>query len=470
MNVLLVNISLRPKSKIKLFPVGLASIATAMHQAGIAFDLLDLDAHRPSEAEVEAAIAAKPYDVVCMGCVVTGYRHVKHLCALVKRLHPKARIVVGNTVASSISEHLLAHTQADYLVISEGDETIVELLNALRDGGDPAEVKGLRFKRDGKMLCTPDRPPLKDLDTLPWVKHDLFDINLYIENTREQVDESIPIPRDEARMLYISTSRGCIANCTFCYHAFKNKPYRVRSPKSIVAEIEHLVDVYGANLIAFSDDLTFFNKAQTRAFVEAVRQSSRKFYWEANCRATLFDMDEDQGLIEDMMDAGCMRVGYSLESSSPEILKAMNKNITPEAFTHQTKLFKAAGMPVFTSLVFGFPQETPETIARTFDLCIENRVYPSIGYLLPQPGSVMYDYARSHGFIPDEEEYLLNIGDRQDLYVNMTSMTNEEFQRHVLEGARRCNEALGLGLEKTLIKTQYYRAKEPGHQGAVGGK
>ena len=70
----------------------------------------------------------------------------------------------------------------------------------------------------------------------------------------------------------------------------------------------------------------------------------------------------------------------------------------------------------------------------------------------------MYDYAVRHGFIEDEESYLLRLGDRQDLRVNMTQMSDEEFAAHVVNGLQRCNEKLNLGLEKDkLIKTQYYR-------------
>jgi radical SAM superfamily enzyme YgiQ (UPF0313 family) len=457
MNILLINISLRPQSKIKLFPVGLGYIATAIHNAGWHFDLLDIDAHRPSAAEIEEAIARRPYDVVCMGCIVTGYKYVKSLSSLIKSIHPKAKIILGNTVASSIPHIVLTRTQVDYLVFSEGDHTIIELLDCLRLGQDPGRIPGIGLLHDGRVHCTPPRPAIKDLDSLPWINHDLFDITTYIGNTPDQVDDNLPMPKSDARMIYISTSRGCIANCTFCYHAFKQMPYRVRSPRSIVAEIESLVGKYDANIIAFSDDLTFFNKKQTLEFVDAVLASSKKFYWEANSRATLFDLDEDVAIIEKMKAAGCMRAGFSLESSNPDILKAMNKNITVEAFSRQARLFKQAGMQILTSLVFGFPQETPETIADTFKVCAENGVYPSIGYLLPQPGSPIYDYARSHGYIPDEEEYLLNIGDRQDLYVNMTSMSDEEFQANVLAGAKRCNDALNLDLGDRLIKTQYYR-------------
>jgi len=83
MNILVINVSLRPQSPIKLFPVGLGYIATAMKYAGYDFDVLDIDAHRYSDAEVERFIRNKQYDVVCMGCIVTGYKIVKSLAALI---------------------------------------------------------------------------------------------------------------------------------------------------------------------------------------------------------------------------------------------------------------------------------------------------------------------------------------------------------------------------------------------------
>jgi radical SAM superfamily enzyme YgiQ (UPF0313 family) len=169
--------------------------------------------------------------------------------------------------------------------------------------------------------------------------------------------------------------------------------------------------------------------------------------------------DEDKYILEKFKSAGCCGIQYSLESSDPSILKSMNKKISVEHFSKQTKLIQEAGITTWTSLVFGYPQETPETINATIDCCIENRIYPSTGFLLPQPGSVMYKYALDNGYIMDEEEYILSMGDRQDLAINMTSMPNEEFEFAVLSGPKRCNEELGVGLhEDGLVKTKSFRS------------
>jgi len=458
MNILVINVSLRPTSPLKLFPIGLGYIVTAMKNAGFAFDLLDIDAHRYSDEEVEQRIAQRKYDVVCMGCIVTGYKMVKTLAAVVRRHHPDAKIIVGNSVATSIVDTLLTRTEADIAVMSEGDVTIVDLLKTLTASGPLDDVLGICFKQDGKLVRTAPRPLIKDISILPFIDFSIFDFDIYIRSSTLAVSDPLPIPREEIRALPINTARGCVANCSFCYHVFKEAPYRYRSPESSVTEIKQLLGTYNLNYILMWDELTFYNKQQTLAFVERIIQEGLTFYWVGLCRGNLFQDDADLEIMQKMKQAGCIGMGYSLESAEPEILKAMNKHMSVEQFSRQTRLFHQAGINVVTSLVFGYPQETPESIRKTFDCCIENRIYPSAGFLLPQPGSVMYDYAVKQGLICEEEEYLLKMGDRQDLRLNMTKMSDLELENNVLKGLERCNRELKTGLQyEELMKMTYYR-------------
>lgn len=460
LKILVINVSLRPESKVKLFPVGLGYITTAMKNAGFNFDLLDIDGYRLSEQEVENGIKKKKYDIVCMGCIVTGYKLIKALAALVAEYQPQAKIIVGNSVATSIVDTLLTRTKVDIAVMGEGDETIVDLLRAIDGCRNLETVQGICFSKNGQIVKNPSRPYIKDISSMPLLDFSIFDIELYIENSKNSVSDPLPIPREEVRALPVNTARGCISHCTFCYHNFLGLPYRYRSAKSIVAEIKHSIETYSLNYVHFWDELTFYSKKQTLELVQEILDQNLHFYWVATSRANLFINDKDIQIIYKMKEAGCLGMAYSLESADQEILKAMNKYITTEQFSKQTSLFHKAGLPVWTSLVFGYPQETPLTIKKTFDCCIENKIYPSAGYLLPQPGSAMYDYVRHHGFIKDEEEYLMKLGDRQDLRLNITNMPDSEFESLVTEGLRRCNEELKLGLKpEEFIKSQYYRAK-----------
>lgn len=450
MNVLIINFSLRPESSKKLFPVGLGYIATAIKNAGYDFDIIDFNANREATLEF-----SKEYDVVCIGTLVSGYKRTKEILKTVRQNNPKAKIIVGNSVATSIPYMLLQNTEADIAVMGEGDETIVELLRSIESKSPLNEILGIVYK-DGEIIHrTLSRPAIKEISSIPNIDFDLFDIEGYIINGN--VHESKELADINIRSIPINTARGCIANCTFCYHVFKEFKYRYRTPRSIIDEIKYLIPKYNINYVRFYDELTFFSKKHTESFVNEMLQSGIRVYWAVQCRANLFKKD-DLYLAQKMKEAGCCGVFYSLESSDANILRAMNKHISVENFSEQTRVLQSAGLPTWTSLVFGYPQETPETIMNTFQCCIESNIYPSIGFLLPQPGSPMYKYALDNGYVTDEEEYIMNMGDRQDLTINMTQMSDEEFIECIWEGAKKCNRELNVGLdEDSLIKTTFYR-------------
>jgi len=345
--------------------------------------------------------------------------------------------------------------------MGEGDETIVVLLRAISEGNSFDDVKGIYFKRNGQVVGTPPRPMIGDISAIPFIDFDIFDVNRYIDKSKRGINDPVPIARDKLRALPVNTARGCVAKCGFCYHVLKTYPYRYRSAESIINEINELIGKYSINYVFFWDELTLFSKKQTKMLVEKILEAKLDIYWTAQCRASLFNKKEDISILQMMRDAGCVGLQYSLESADSNILKSMKKNITVGQFSKQTKLIQDAGIPAWTSLVVGYPQETPETLKRTFDVCIENNIYPSVGYLLPQPGSDMYQYAIDHGYITDEEEFLLTMGDRQDLTLNMTKMEDAKLEDLVYQGLERCNEKLSIGLpQEKLLKTQYFKAAE----------
>lgn len=463
MRILVINISLRPTSQVKLVPIGLAYVMTAMKNAGHDFELLDIDFHRYSDSEVESYLTANRFDVVCMGCIVTGYRYVKWLTSLIKKAHPQTTVVVGNTVTSSIPHIIFQKTAIDVAVMGEGEETVVELLNRLNTSRDLRGVAGVHYRAEnGEVVRNAPRTPIKDLDTIPFPDWELFDdVEPYIQSSSQHfVSDPFPIPHENIRAFPISVSRGCLFDCTFCYHAFKGYQFRYRSPQSLVREMQWLKKEYGINYFLFHDDLSFFSRQQARETIDCFLASRLDVFWVASCRSGLFQTGEDLELAKDFKRAGCMGLSYSLESSDADILKMMKKKASPEMFARQRDILSKAGLATWTSLVIGYPTETVESIRKTIRFCGENGIYPSVGYLLPQPGTPMYDYAINKGFIADEEDYLLAMGDRQDLRLNMTAIPDDLLQQVVLEALVECSSRLGIEIEREkLVKTGYYRSK-----------
>lgn len=449
--IILINISLRPYLPNRNFPIGLSYIATSIKKAGYDFKIIDIEAYRYSNEELEKILKNEEFDVVAFGALVTGYKIVKELSSMIKRVKSNTIIIAGNSVASSVPEILLNNTEVDIAVIGEGEVTIIEILDKLRNSQPLDNVKGISFKKDSKIISTPKRECIENIDS--FADWELFDIKTYLKYSILDVPDPTPISKDEIRAFVINTARGCPFNCTFCYHVFKKDKYRYRSPRSILSEIDLLQKRYGINYVFFYDELTFFNKLQAEDFVNEILKSGLRFFWNIDARADLFN-ENDKELLKKLKMAGCNAVGYSLESANEDILKSMNKRLKVEDFVRQKKAFDMFGIKTFTSLVIGYPQETFETIRQTFNLCYELDIYPSAGYLLPQPMTSMYELAKQKRLIVSEEDYLLKMGDRQDLRINLTDIPDEVLINEVKMNLKRISDKLNLGItEKKLLKT-----------------
>ena len=460
MKVLLINLCLRHDTPKKIYPVGLGYVASAIHRAGYPLEIVNVDIHRYSDEELKAILSEKDFDVVGFGCIATGYRVVKDMTSLIRSVNKSAVIIVGNSVATSIPNIVLEKTEADIAVIGEGDVTVVELLKCLERKASLESVDGICFKKNNKVIANKPRPPLPNIDQIPLPEWDLFEMDTYVRESKNYVSEPYPMPKDDIRAMPLNTARGCVFRCTFCYHVFKNNMYRFRSPASIIKEIKEFQRRYKINYINFWDELTFSSKAQAEALMDELLKEDLGIFWTGACRSDLFKHKDDAGLAKKFKLSGCVGLSYSLESANAAILKSMNKRLNTDDFAAQKHILDDAGIITWTSLVLGYPEETEETINETMEFCFRHDLYPSAGFLLPQPGTPMYDYIIANGIIKDVEGYLLGLGDRQDLRVNLTKMPSERFVALVKGHLERINKKLNLNLDKDrLLKSGHYKAK-----------
>jgi anaerobic magnesium-protoporphyrin IX monomethyl ester cyclase len=163
--------------------------------------------------------------------------------------------------------------------------------------------------------------------------------------------------------------------------------------------------------------------------------------------------DERVQFAQSLKKAGCISVGFSLESANREILIAMNKLVEREYFGEQVRILKQAGVICNTSVIFGYPQETRESIQETIDTCRRTNIYPSPGFLLPMPATGMWKHAIDNGYIKDIDQYLLDITERQDFSVNMTKMSDAELKKTVEAALRGLATDLGLDFGANPMKT-----------------
>lgn len=459
MKLLIINPSLRLGSATKYLPVGVASVMTFIQEAGYNFDLLDIDINDYNDEYVENFIATHEYDIFLSGSIVTHYKWMKWLVRTIKKHHPVSKVIIGNSVAGSIPELFLRNSGADVAVIGEGEYTCLATLNALRDDRPLSGVEGIAFiDKDGSFVKTAKRQAGR-LDDLPMIKWDFFDTESYFKRSYVSAVGLVFDENHIPRTMPVASARGCTFRCTFCHFVFWDDPYRYRSPQNILVEIKRNIEQYGATFINFWDDLSFGSLKQVERMVDAILESGLKFNWSAAVRSDLFGnpkfpYERRLEVARKMHDSGCVMLGYSLESGNQEILDMMNKHVKAEYFREQVELLNEVGITSSISVVFGYPIETEETIKETFDQCMSVGLYPSMGFLLPLPYTDMYDYAKEHGFIADENAYLDSITERQDFCLNMTKMPREKIEGLIKHYAQKLNEELKLGLEEgRLVKT-----------------
>ena len=459
--ILFVNPSLRLNSPTKFLPVGIASVMTYLDHHNIDFDFLDIDINELEDDQIEAYLENNRYDIVLSGSIVTHYKWMKWLTNTVRKYNKNSIIIIGNSVAGSIPKLFLEHSSADIAILGEGEITCLEVIKYIIAGNDGWDkIDGLAYKdRNGRVVVNNNRKGHKKLDDFPMINWDKFDTEKYFQKSYAAAKA---IDDQKVRVMPVVTARGCAFRCTFCHFVFWNDPYRYRSPGNILAEIKRNIDVYGCNYISFWDDLSFASLAQAERFADAILASGLKFNWSAAVRVDLFgnpkhDLHRRLDVARKFKASGCQSLGFSLESANSEILKMMNKRIEGQYFIDQVELLDQVGITSMISVVFGYPIETRETIAETFDMCLKAKVYPSIGYLLPLPATGMYDHALKHGFIKNEDKYLDSITERQDLCLNMTNMGDDEVKNLIAEGAEKLNAELKIGLDSSkLLKTGGY--------------
>lgn len=433
MKVLLINPPIREWSKPNVLPLGLGYIASILLEKEHAVEVLDINGYRFNREEVEAKIKTAAFDVVGIGGIVTTYKYIKWLIMLIKKYHPNKKVIVGGSVGTSIPQIILSKTEADIVCIGEGEITIGEIIAALETDDSLKNVKGIWFKEaDGQVFSNGNRPPIKDLDSIPFPAWDMFPVATYLKNPVGAPNRNkwIDGATDEAAPLSINlfATRGCPYRCIYCYHDFMGQKYRHRSPANIIAEIRILYERYKIPYYHFIDDEFVMEKDFVYDFCRLIKDFSQeigqRITWGCAGRVNL--MTED--LITAMAEAGCVLIGYGIESGSQQMLDLIKKQVTVEQAKNAIRLTKKHLGWADCSFMIGYPGETKETIQETIDFCKELDLTPEvIFFITPYPGTELYSLALQQGQIKDEEAYVLDLGEQgEKIRVNFTKFSDEE--------------------------------------------
>jgi radical SAM superfamily enzyme YgiQ (UPF0313 family) len=286
-------------------------------------------------ADHELIQRQRPADVVGFyGGLTSTIPRIYELASFYKK---RGAVTVGggqHFVDETIPEALAS--DIDFIVLGEGEETIKELLRALRGEMDPSSVAGLVYNEGGEAIRTAVRQPIQDLDALP-----LPDFYLL----RYATLSLFPVGR----------VRGCGMNCEFC--TVKGRP-RYASPERLVAQVAKIVETMHARQFFIVDDLFGQDRGETLRLCARLKDYQefigRRLRFTVQIR---LDAARDPELLGAMREAGIGVVAIGFESPIPEELKAMNKGLRPADMVEMSKTFHRHGFFVHGMFIFGYPMK-----------------------------------------------------------------------------------------------------------------
>jgi anaerobic magnesium-protoporphyrin IX monomethyl ester cyclase len=274
---------------------------------------------------------------------------------------------------------------ADFVLIGEGEATLLELINALKNGeNDLSQIEGIAYKNRGALIKTARRKVLKDLDALPFPAWDLVDITPY---------RNMWMKSSGYFSLNMGTTRGCPFKCNWCAKPIYGNRYNSRSPENAVAELKMLREKFSFDHIWFCDDIFGLKPGWVNAFADLVEKENLKFKFKIQARA---DLLLQENYIRDLARAGCNNIWMGAESGSQKILDAMDKGITVEQIAQATTLLKKNGINPSFFIQFGYLGETREDIDKTIHMIrklMPHEIGISVSY--PLPGTVFYEKVKA---------------------------------------------------------------------------
>lgn len=293
-----------------------------------------------------------------------------------------AKVLVCSSDAADEPEPYL-RAGADFVLAGEGEDTLRELLEMLQTGQslDAAKLRGVAYlKPDMRLVTTPRRPVLRQLDELPMPAWDLIDLESYREIWQR---------RHGRTALNMVTTRGCPYHCNWCAKPIWGQRYNARSPESVVDEIKFLQARTKLDYLWFMDDLFGLKPGWVRQFARLLNAANIRIRFKALSRPDLLLRD---GEIEALASAGSDVIWMGAESGSQKILDAMEKGTTVEQIAEASARLRDSGIRVGWFIQFGYPGESRRDIKATIDLI--RRVMPDelgISVSYPLPGTPFYE-------------------------------------------------------------------------------
>lgn len=282
-------------------------------------------------------------DIIAFSAYSSNYRLILNLAKEIRAII-NVPIVFGGMHATLVPEEVIRHDFIDFLIMGEGEYPLLELLISLRDDKPLCNIKNLWYKTNGRIIKNDLRPPVSDLDSLPFPDKDLF------KKEVRHVDDYI-----------IMASRGCLYSCSYCCESYLNRIYkgkyfRKRSIGSVINELKVMKEKYSFKRVMFFDSIFFSDENWIRGFLpEYTREISVPFRCTGHVNFASYEM------IRSLKDAGCYCVDFGVQTFNENIRKKiLDRFETNEQIKKALAACDKVKLRYDIDLMFGIPYVTEE--------------------------------------------------------------------------------------------------------------
>tara|TARA_Y100000590_G_scaffold431007_1_gene545282 strand:- start:2188 stop:3732 length:1545 start_codon:yes stop_codon:yes gene_type:complete len=372
-----------------LIPLGIASLAAYLREKGYGVGVLDCPALRIDSDKVYEIIEKKDPTIIGFSTTTYSLPRAIEIAKKIRNKLPNKLTIFGGSHAN-VAGIVTANKYDFFDIIAyglDGEYIIHDIVEKyskkdfkrdtfLEDFELLESIKGVIFKKNGKVIQNAPREAIDNLDELPFPARDLFPMERYI-----------PLPNQYKKLPLTNmvVIRGCPYFCTFCDQAGTGA--RRRSPEKVVEEIKHCVDKYGVKEISFWDDTMSYHKKWMKQFLDLLIESKLDLVW--SCYAAVNTVDRELLIL--MKKAGCWNIFYGYETGDDELGKNIlvhKKNRDFEKMKMVARWTKEAGIETRGAFLIGLPGETPELAKKTIQNAIDlDPDYAQFAITCPYPGT-----------------------------------------------------------------------------------
>lgn len=398
-----------------LLPLGLPCIAAAIRKKlpDVEVKIIDCPPLKIGWNSLTSILQEEKPDIVGAGEEALYHREAVRLFELAKELNPEVITIAGGHFFSWMIDYSLTSFPIDIIVRFEGEETIVELIDAIRNKTDLSKIKGIAYRGNGQINKTTLRPLIEDLNALPLPAYDLMPMGKYS-----------PFGYLWPQSVTLEHSRGCIDRCNFCsLWTFWGEhiktdvekgelevipKYRSKSVERTLEEVDVVYRKYNRRYIIWADPTFNVDPKWTNEFCEKLlKRNYKDLHWWAFLRADFVLRDERLGILEKMVRAGLVHPLIGIERDCAEDLKKVKKSVyTRELVKEVFLIFKKKYPQVFRqgTFVTCFPFDTRESMLNLVKYAVEIDIdYPAFHPVAPVPGTYLYQEAKEEDLLEEKD-------------------------------------------------------------------